>query len=145
MDFLHKDLVAQSMRRRFRDHPISDFPFDGCTAFTQLLNCRDCGACCRAREGTILVTDQDIDQWHHTGRQDLARLMVPGHFGELAMPMANNACVFQGTLLNPNDCSIYQDRASVCHSFQAGCPQCLDIRRHEQRARKALDLLPPLA
>lgn len=96
-----------------------------------LMDCLDCGACCRAREGTILIEDEDIEKWKFSGHQNIIESLVPGHFGQLAFPMgANNRCIYQGTSTSPYACSIYENRASICRSFKKLCPQCLDIMRN---------------
>jgi Fe-S-cluster containining protein len=38
-------------------------------------------------------------------------------------------CVFHGTSDHPHACSIYEDRATVCREFEAGCAQCREFRR----------------
>lgn len=99
------------------------------------LLCRRCGACCHQREGTILVTDEDIGRWRRAGRTDLVRMLTDGHFGQKALPMkGDGTCVHFGTPWSPNDCSIYDVRPTVCREFRPGCAQCIEaIREHGGR------------
>ena len=97
---------------------------------TPRFDCRRCGACCHAREGTILVSDSDLLRWQRAGREDILSRLAPGHFGQQAFAMsARGACVHLGTAESPFDCSIYPDRAEVCRAFEVGNPQCLEARR----------------
>jgi Fe-S-cluster containining protein len=92
--------------------------------------CTRCGSCCHGREGTILVTEEDIRRWRTLGRHDLADQLVDGHFGMKAFPRGpDGACIHLGRPGAPNECSIYEIRATVCRTFQAGCGQCLEARR----------------
>jgi Fe-S-cluster containining protein len=93
-------------------------------------DCRRCGACCHSREGTILITEEDILRWRRLGRNDLIDELVEGHFGLQAFPNGpRGACAHLGIPGAPNDCSIYQMRATVCRTFQPGSAQCLEARR----------------
>jgi Fe-S-cluster containining protein len=95
------------------------------------MDCLDCGECCRARDGTILIVDEDIEKWRAMGETDLIDSLVQGHFGQLSFPMnAAHRCIYQGTPTSPNACSIYEKRATICKEFAMLCPQCLDIRRN---------------
>jgi Fe-S-cluster containining protein len=94
------------------------------------LNCRRCGACCHQREGTILVTDDDIAMWKRLGRTDMLASLTDGHFGQKAFAIGpDGACVHLGKPGAPNDCSKYDVRATVCRTFQPGCRQCHEFRR----------------
>jgi Fe-S-cluster containining protein len=90
-----------------------------------------CGACCRqASDGRILVPAEDLARWRRTGRGDIARALVPGHFGELAFAAdASGCCVHLGTPVSANACSIYEHRGSTCRDFEPGGWQCLEFRR----------------
>lgn len=93
-------------------------------------NCLDCGSCCFQRRGTILVTDEDVARWQSQGRNDILTELEPGHFGMLAFKMnERGSCVFHGTDAHPHACAIYEDRATVCREFEAGCEQCHEFRR----------------
>jgi Fe-S-cluster containining protein len=105
---------------------------------TEQLDCRACGACCHAREGTILVLAEDIVRWKRTGREDVLAQLGPGHFGEMAFAMKPSShparpglthCVHLGTPENPNDCSIYETRGTICREYAPGNPQCRTARR----------------
>jgi Fe-S-cluster containining protein len=98
-------------------------------------DCQRCGACCHQREGTILVTHEDVEAWRCIGREDLIAKLTPGHFGEQAFAMnAEGACVHLGKPGAPNDCSIHEVRARVCRDFESGCQQCREFRR--ERAKR---------
>ncbi|MBN2195888.1 MAG: YkgJ family cysteine cluster protein [Polyangiaceae bacterium] len=92
--------------------------------------CLRCGSCCHSREGTILVEEADIRHWRMNGRADLADRLVEGHFGQRAFPNGpRGACIHLGRPGVPNECSIYEDRATVCRTFLPGSGQCLEARR----------------
>ena len=91
--------------------------------------CRGCGACCRGRDGTILVYETDLLRWRRAGRDDLLARVTPGHFSELAFEMTEGACVHQGTRTSATDCSIYEQRGRTCRDFEMGSQQCLEARR----------------
>ena len=94
-------------------------------------DCSRCGACCHQREGTILVTEQDVQFWRSLGRHDLIEQLTDGHFGMRAFAMSpEGACVHLGLPGAPNDCSIHPIRATVCREFRAGCRQCKEFRRN---------------
>ncbi|MCU0693311.1 MAG: YkgJ family cysteine cluster protein [Polyangiaceae bacterium] len=93
------------------------------------LACRRCAACCHQREGTILVTADDVARWELLGRADMLASLTEGHFGMKAFAIGpNGACVHLGLPGAPNDCSKYDVRATVCRTFQAGCAQCHEFR-----------------
>jgi Fe-S-cluster containining protein len=110
------------------------FSYAKTTTFQEIFDCLDCGECCHARDGTILIVDEDIEKWQQTGEEQIIASLVPGHFGQLAFSMTKSRrCIFQGTDESPYACSIYEKRATICRSFELGCPQCLDIRRNRHR------------
>jgi Fe-S-cluster containining protein len=93
-------------------------------------DCQRCGACCYAKEGTILVVSEDVAHWFALGRQDIVEELTSGHFGCQAFAMnEQGACVHLGLPGAPNDCSIHDIRALVCREFQPGSWQCLEFRR----------------
>lgn len=126
-----REAVAIAIRQLFKkqaDRP-SKIPCD--RQFEVILHCLDCGACCQARDGTILITDEDIEKWNATGHQEIQEQLESGHFGQLAFKMTKqHRCVFQGTAESPYACAIYGRRATICRTFEKGCPQCFDIRRN---------------
>jgi Fe-S-cluster containining protein len=94
------------------------------------VECDRCGACCHQREGTILVTDEDVQRWQEIGREDLAAQLTEGHFGLRAFAMrADGACVHLGCPGAPLDCGIHAIRATVCREFRPGSRQCSEFRR----------------
>lgn len=95
-----------------------------------LFDCRSCGACCHAREGTILISESDLVRWKRGGRHDILAQLTEGHFSQQAFAMSDRgACVHLGVPGAPFDCSIYEDRGDVCRDFEVGNPQCLEARR----------------
>ncbi len=98
------------------------------------VDCLTCGVCCTGRPGTVLVEDSDLARWRNAGRVDLVESLVPGHFGQPAMPSdARGRCRYQGTPDSPAACSIYPDRPSVCAAVPAGGEECLAYRRRGGR------------
>ncbi len=94
------------------------------------LDCRRCASCCHQREGTILVTDEDIAMWKRLGRTDMLESLTEGHFGQKAFAIGpRGACVHLGLPGAPHDCSKYDVRATVCRTFRAGSRQCREFRR----------------
>lgn len=94
-------------------------------------DCLACGACCRAaRDGRLLVYEDDLVRWRREGRRDLIDRTVPGHFGEVAFACTEEgACVHLGTDASPNACAIYATRGWTCHALEPGSRQCRDYRR----------------
>lgn len=95
------------------------------------LDCLECGACCRTgKDGTILIPERDLLRWRAMGRDDLARAIQPGHFGEVAFATRpDGSCVHLGTPLSVNACAIYEIRGTTCREFERGSPQCREFRR----------------
>ena len=131
--FSWKRAVALALRNPVHPKP-RNIPCGETTVFKEIMDCLDCGECCRAREGTILIADEDIEMWRRMGEQEIIDSLVPGHFGQLAFPMTEkNQCIYHGTDASPHACTIYEKRATICRSFAMLCPQCLDIRRNRHR------------
>ena len=98
------------------------------------LDCTACGACCRAGEGSMLLTPDDLLRWKRAGRDDLAARTAPGHFGLLSFPTTpDGACVHLTSPEGRSICAIYELRAEVCREFAAGSWQCLEFRRDQRR------------
>lgn len=100
-------------------------------ATDELLDCLECGACCRTgADGTLLIPPEDLTRWKAIGRHDLARAIQPGHFGMVAFATrSDGSCVHLGTRRNRNACSIYEVRGTTCRDFEKGSRQCLEFRR----------------
>jgi Fe-S-cluster containining protein len=115
---------------------VHDAPVDPETG--EPLDCTRCGACCRAGEGSALITAEDLVRWRSRGRRDLAERTAPGHFGERAFPTTpEGACLYLEEREGRSLCSIYEERGEVCRAFQAGSWQCLEFRReHRSRVRQ---------
>jgi Fe-S-cluster containining protein len=95
------------------------------------LDCLTCGACCRSGfDGRILIPEIDLVRWRRIGRDDVARAIQPGHFGEVAFATrADGSCVHLGTKESSNACRIYEIRGTTCREFERGSAQCLEFRR----------------
>ncbi len=129
--FSWKRAVALSLRNPLPPHARRLILFKEDTVFRELMDCLDCGECCHARDGTILIVEEDLEKWRNMGETGIIESLVPGHFGQLAFPMSEkHRCIYQGCVVSPNACSIYEKRATICRSFEMLCPQCLDIRRN---------------
>jgi Fe-S-cluster containining protein len=95
------------------------------------LDCLTCGACCRqGSDGRLLIPEEDLVRWRAHGRDDIARAVQPGHFGQAAFATRDDgACVHLGTPDNQNACAIYDMRGTTCREFEKGGWQCLEFRR----------------
>lgn len=95
------------------------------------LDCLTCGACCRTgHDGRILVPVADLVRWRAIGREDLARQVQPGHFGEVGFATRRDgSCVHLGTPASENACAIYGIRGTTCRDFERGSWQCLEFRK----------------
>gem|GEM_PF-608047 len=95
------------------------------------LDCLSCGACCRTgHDGRILIPPEDLVRWRRAGREDIAALVQPGHFGLVAFATREDGCcVHLGTSAGPHACRIYADRGTTCREFERGSWQCLEFRR----------------
>lgn len=92
-------------------------------------DCVTCGACCFQRPGTILITENDLVRYRREKRSDILDQLEEGHFGHMAFMMNEaGSCVHHGRPGAPHECQIYEDRAEVCRTFEAGSPQCLEFR-----------------
>jgi Fe-S-cluster containining protein len=132
--FSWKRAVALALRNHIPPERRRCISYTEKTVFKELFDCLDCGECCHARDGTILIIDKDLEMWTKTEDTKIIETLLPGHFGQLSFSMTqDHRCIFQGTALSPNACSIYEKRATICRSFEMLCPQCLDIRRNRHR------------
>jgi Fe-S-cluster containining protein len=105
-----------------------------------VFECRECAACCRdASDGRVLVNATDLVRWKRNGRRDLLAALVPGHFGQPALPAQHDgSCRYLGTPHSPLDCSIYDDRGSACRAVEPGSPQCRQYRRSARMDREII-------
>lgn len=64
------------------------------------------------------------------GRDDIAELIQPGHFGlDAFATREDGSCVHLGDRNAPHACRIYEVRGTTCRDFEVGSPQCLEFRR----------------
>jgi hypothetical protein len=98
---------------------------------SEQFDCQACGVCCReAKDGRVLVYEEDLVRWRQQGRTDLLASLVPGHFGEkgFAADPEGKCCHLQPTARGFS-CSIYETRGRTCRALVAGSAQCLAFRR----------------
>ena len=96
--------------------------------------CIRCGACCRGRAGTVLVSANDESRWRRGFYFNWIDGLVPGHFGCKGLPTRPNgdcAYLFRDGALTY--CTIHLHRPDTCVAFQAHSCQCLEYRRHGGR------------
>lgn len=94
-------------------------------------DCLECGACCRTgHDGRILIPASDLLRWRRIGREDIALLIQPGHFGlDAFATREDGSCVHLGKDGERNACRIYEDRGTTCREFEVGSKQCREFRR----------------
>jgi Fe-S-cluster containining protein len=105
----------------------------GCERWEPSLDCRQCGACCRAaydcvelaprdvvrkRHPELVVLDGPYPQMKRSGDRCIA---LHGGFGETASDGARP--------LLPYTCRIYEDRPKSCQEFERHGEHCLTARR----------------
>jgi Fe-S-cluster containining protein len=100
------------------------------------LDCRRCGACCRAAYGAVTVRADDPVVSTAPGLLTRA----PDGFvtmsrrperGPLAEPGDTRCVALEGDLAQgvPYACGVYADRPATCREFTRGGPSCLEARR----------------
>jgi hypothetical protein len=82
----------------------------------------------------VLVSAEDLVRWRREKATTILAGLVPGHFGQKGLgARPDGACIHLGTPGHPNDCSVYETRASSCHALEVGSPQCLAYIRIAKR------------
>ncbi len=100
-----------------------------CERWEPLLDCQECGACCRAAYDLVQVSPRDLVRKKHP------ELVVKrGPF--LEMVRAGDRCAALGGgdarrdgTFSPFACAIYEDRPRSCREFERGGGHCLTARR----------------
>lgn len=117
-------------RCRQADGARVDAALPACERFEPELDCRDCGACCRAAYDTVQVGARDPVRKKHP-----ELVVVRGPFLEIARRGDRCSALFGG---EPGDagappvpftCSIYEDRPKSCRDFERSGEHCLTARR----------------
>lgn len=107
--------------RRHNSQPIN--PNDSvCPAYTTLLDCRECGACCREAFHTVDVSRRDPFARTH------AHLLVEQD-GRLQLPRPDGNCACLKSEGGRYACTAYADRPRSCRDFERGSDNCLTARR----------------
>jgi hypothetical protein len=96
-----------------------------CERYEPALDCRDCGACCRAAYHSVEVSRRDPAVKAHP------ELVVDrGAYLELRRDGDRCAALEGGTADAPRyHCAIYDDRPRTCRDFTLGSDHCLTARR----------------
>ena len=92
------------------------------------LDCRSCGACCRA--ANVLLYEGDLARWREHGRGDLAsdRYLLRDRDGTVHLRFVDYVCQHLGD--QDNTCAIYELRPENCRDFVVGCEACLSAREY---------------
>jgi hypothetical protein len=105
----------------------------GCERFEHVLDCQQCGACCRAAYDCVQVSARDPVRKKHP-----ALVVVRGPFLEIERRGDRCAALGGGSVERapgeepsfvPFACNIYDDRPKSCRDFEAGGEHCLTARR----------------
>jgi hypothetical protein len=100
----------------------------GCAAFTQSLECLECGACCREAYHAVEVSRRDPFRRTH------AHLLTTVD-GRLNIKRCGPNCINLNADGGPFTCAVYSDRPKTCRDFEQAGENCLI-------ARKRLGLTP---
>ncbi|HEX4340285.1 MAG TPA: YkgJ family cysteine cluster protein [Polyangiaceae bacterium] len=103
-----------------------------CERFEPLLDCQECGACCRAAYDCVEVTPRDPVRKKHP-----ELVVVRGPFLEIKRNGDRCAALGGGVMeqgaseprLVPYACGIYADRPRSCRDFENAGEHCLTARR----------------
>lgn len=103
----------------------TDARFRACERWEPVVNCLDCGACCREAYHSVTVSVRDPVVWK---QPDL--IMRNGHRFEIRREGPRCAAL-SGDVSRPGSfsCAIYEDRPRACRDFEAGGRHCLVARR----------------
>lgn len=120
------------------------------TKASEKLDCKTCGACCRASAFMELphrpfadMTDteaQEIEE-KHPGSVTLTTpsgwTFDPERFVMAIKPGEHGRCVaLRGKVGKKVSCAIYEDRPSTCREFEPGDEQCFAARRRAGLSEK---------
>lgn len=117
-------------RCRQADGARVDAALPSCERFEPELDCRDCGACCRAAYDTVQVGVRDPVRKKHP-----ELVVVRGPFLEIVRRGDRCSALFGGETSGggpaptPYTCSIYEDRPKSCRDFARSGEHCLTARR----------------
>jgi hypothetical protein len=103
----------------------TDATFRACDRWEPVVNCLDCGACCREAYHSVTVSVRDPVVWKQP--ELIART---GHRFEILRDGPRCAAL-SGDVARPGSfsCAIYEDRPRACRDFEAGGRHCLVARR----------------
>ncbi len=124
-------LARAAIREEFRDSVLDwcdrDAAHPGPTRAIAL-DCRACGACCRA--AVVVLYQEDFDRWRAAGREDLCaeRYLRRDPDGTVHLRFAEDACRHLGA--ERNTCAIYELRPENCRDFVIGSEACLSAREY---------------
>jgi Fe-S-cluster containining protein len=94
-------------------------------------DCLACGACCFHFD--VLLTGRELEEFEADPRLRQLVLRHQGPTGPLLYFMKRHAdsgrCVALAGPLGNCRCTIYPQRPGLCRDFQAGAPDCLDVRK----------------
>jgi hypothetical protein len=95
---------------------------------TMLLDCEECGACCR--DNRVVLEPEDFDRFADAGRQDLARPPYTRKDGKRVVLrlLRSRDCRHLGA---DHRCAIYALRPDACRVFPAGSESCMYSRDAE--------------
>lgn len=108
------------------------------------LDCQACGACCTTRakhpELYVSLTQYDLHQIRRS-KNGPALVVADPLFPEAHLKMVpinaerhHYACAaLQGTVGTKVECSIYENRPTVCRTFKPGSADCFDSRWLHER------------
>lgn len=104
-----------------------------CERWEGVLDCQECGACCRAAYDCVQVSPRDPVRKKHP-----ALIVLRGPYLEIERRGDRCAALDGGTVERTSDggatftpfvCSIYEDRPRSCRHFEKGGEHCLTARR----------------
>jgi Fe-S-cluster containining protein len=95
-------------------------------------DCQTCGACCVDTTGTHGYVRLTLPEAAYSQRLGLPMVRDSGEsfLGTRVDDAGRDVCAaFTGTVAGPCSCSVYPSRPWVCQAFEAGGPQCREVRR----------------
>ena len=99
--------------------------WEGCSRWEPALECRDCGACCRAAYHSVTVDPQDpVVRLHPSFIEDRGSYLEIRRSGDRCAALDGG-----GAPDEPFTCAIYPGRPETCRDFELGSENCLIARR----------------